>query len=88
VLLRKIADELVIAKVMEEREPGEDTHWSTSLMTAVIWVSQSAISRIWRAFGLKAAPGGHLEVKHRTAVHPACPPLLDPPEKTNVVEKS
>jgi transposase len=45
--------ELVIAKTLEERGPGEDTHWSTRSMAAATGMSQSAISRIWRAFGLK-----------------------------------
>ena len=53
---RKISDEqveLVITKTLEERGPGEDTHWSTRSMAAATGISQSAVSRIWRAFGLK-----------------------------------
>jgi transposase len=53
---RTITDEqveLVIAKTLEERGPGEDTHWSTRSMAAATGMSQSAVSRIWRAFGLK-----------------------------------
>ncbi len=53
---RKITDEqveLVITRTLEERGPGEDTHWSTRSMAAATGMSQSAISRIWRAFGLK-----------------------------------
>ena len=53
---RKITDEqveLVITKTLEERGPGEDTHWSTRSMAAATGMSESAISRIWRAFGLK-----------------------------------
>ena len=53
---RKITDEqleLVIIKTLEQRGPGEDTHWSTRSMAAATGMSQSAISRIWRAFGLK-----------------------------------
>ena len=53
---RKITDEqveLVITKTLEEREPGEDTHWSTRSVAAATRMSQSAVSRIWRAFGLK-----------------------------------
>jgi transposase len=45
--------ELVIAKTLEERGPGQDTHWSTRSMAAATGMSQSAVSRIWRAFGLK-----------------------------------
>ena len=53
---RKITDqqvEMVITKTLEERGPGEDTHWSTRSMAAATGMSQSAVSRIWRAFGLK-----------------------------------
>jgi AraC-like DNA-binding protein len=53
---RTITDEqveLVITKTLEERGPGEDTHWSTRSMAAATGMSQSAVSRIWRAFGLK-----------------------------------
>src|SRR5215469_16778447 len=45
--------ELVITKTLEERGPGQDTHWSTRSMAAATGMSQSAVSRIWRAFGLK-----------------------------------
>ena len=53
---RTITDEqveLVISKTLEERGPGQDTHWSTRSMAAATGMSQSAISRIWRAFCLK-----------------------------------
>jgi transposase len=53
---RKISDEqveLVITKTLEESGPGEDTHWSTRSMAAAAGLSQTAVSRIWRAFGLK-----------------------------------
>jgi transposase-like protein len=53
---RTITDEqvqLVIAKTVAERGPGQDTHWSTRSMAAATGMSQTAISRIWRAFGLK-----------------------------------
>lgn len=42
----------VITKTLE-RTPGQDTHWSTRSMASAMGMSQSAISRIWRAFGLK-----------------------------------
>jgi len=53
---RTITDEqveVVIAKTLAERGPGQDTHWSTRSMAAATGMSQTAISRIWRAFGLK-----------------------------------
>ena len=44
--------EQVITKTLEDT-PGEDTHWSTRSMASATGMSQSAVSRIWRAFGLK-----------------------------------
>jgi transposase len=44
--------EQVITKTLEET-PGQDTHWSTRSMASATGMSQSAVSRIWRAFGLK-----------------------------------
>ena len=52
---RTITDEQVdqiIVKTLEET-PGQDTHWSTRGMAAATGMSQSTVSRIWRAFGLK-----------------------------------
>lgn len=44
--------ERVITKTLEET-PGADTHWSTRSMAAATGMSQSTVSRMWRAFGLK-----------------------------------
>jgi len=44
--------EAVIVKTLEEL-PEDATHWSTRSMARQMGMSQSAISRIWRAFGLK-----------------------------------
>ena len=52
---RSISDEeveRVIVKTLEE-QPANATHWSTRSMAAATGMSQSAVSRIWRAFGLK-----------------------------------
>jgi transposase len=52
---RSIGDdqiERVIVKTLEE-QPGNATHWSTRSMAQATGMSQSAVSRIWRAFGLK-----------------------------------
>lgn len=46
------AVEAVIVKTLQETPP-EATHWSTRSMAKTTGMSQSAISRIWRAFGLK-----------------------------------
>jgi transposase len=43
----------VITKTLEEPPPHHDTHWSTRQMAKATGLSQTAISRIWRAFELK-----------------------------------
>jgi transposase len=53
---RTIADERVeqvITKTLEEPPPNQDTHWSTRSMARATGMSQTAVSRIWRAFELK-----------------------------------
>jgi transposase len=45
--------EAVITATLEQAPPGGDTHWSTRSMARSAGMSQSAVSRIWRAFGLK-----------------------------------
>ena len=45
--------EKVIAATLEQEPPNGDTHWSTRSMARSEGMSQSAVSRIWRAFGLK-----------------------------------
>jgi transposase len=52
---RRVGDdavERVIALTLEEMPQGA-THWSTRLMAQRAGMSQTAVSRIWRAFGLK-----------------------------------
>jgi transposase len=52
---RKITDqqvEAVVTKTLESM-PANSTHWSTRLMAAKTGLSQTAIVRIWRAFGLQ-----------------------------------
>ncbi|MEU3660970.1 IS630 family transposase [Streptomyces sp. NPDC032940] len=53
---RKITDEQVeslVAKTLDQAPPSGDSHWSTRSMAQAAGMSQSAVSRIWRAFGLK-----------------------------------
>jgi transposase len=45
--------EQVITAALEQEPPGGDTHWSTRSMARPAGVSQSTVSRTWRAFGLK-----------------------------------
>jgi transposase len=52
---RTISDadvERVIVKTLEET-PADATYWSTRSMASATGMSQTAVSRIWRAFGLK-----------------------------------
>ena len=44
--------EEVIVKTLEST-PSDATHWSTRSMAAEVGLSQTAVSRIWRAFGLQ-----------------------------------
>jgi transposase len=53
---RTITDEhveKVIAATLEQQPPDGDTHWSTRSMARSAGLNQTAVSRIWRAFGLK-----------------------------------
>jgi transposase len=52
---RKIADAQVEALITRtlESAPPQGTHWSTRTMAQATRMSQSAISRIWRAFSLQ-----------------------------------
>ena len=52
---RTISDddvERVIVKTLEET-PADATHWSTRSMAKAAGMSQTSVSKIWRAFGLK-----------------------------------
>ena len=52
---RKITDrqiEDVVTKTLESM-PANGTHWSTRLMATEMGLTQNAIVRIWRAFGLQ-----------------------------------
>ncbi len=52
---RSITDDHVEALIVAtlEQTPTDATHWSTRSMAKATGMSQSAVSRIWRAFGLK-----------------------------------
>jgi transposase len=89
---RTIADdqvEQVIVATLERPPPDHDTHWSTRSMARQVGMSQSAISRIWRAFGLKP----HLEQTWKLSADPQFIDkvrdivglYLDPPERALVL---
>jgi transposase len=53
---RRITDDRVdevIVKTLERQPANQDSHWSTRSMARETGLSQTAVSRIWRAFGLK-----------------------------------
>ena len=52
---RTISDEQVEEVIVRtlETTPRDATHWSTRSLAAELGLSQSAVSRIWRAFGLQ-----------------------------------
>jgi transposase len=52
---RTIGDDIVEAVVVKtlESKPTDATHWSTRSMARSMGMSQTSISRIWRAFGLQ-----------------------------------
>ena len=52
---RTITDEQVDAVITKtlESSPRDATHWSTRSMAAEVGLTQTAVSRIWRAFGLQ-----------------------------------
>ena len=53
---RKITDaqvEAVIVATLETTPSNQDSHWSTRSMARSTGLNQTAVSRIWRAFGLK-----------------------------------
>lgn len=52
---RKISDEQVEEVILKtlEATPKDATHWSTRAMAKEAGLSQSAVARIWRTFGLK-----------------------------------
>ena len=61
---RKITDsdvERVILKTLEEK-PVDATHWSTRSMAAATGLNQTAVSRIWRAFGLRPHRSEHFKL--------------------------
>lgn len=65
---RQITDarvDRVVAMTLESK-PKSATHWSTRLMSKASGESQTAVSRIWRAFGLKP----HLQETFKLSTDP------------------
>jgi transposase len=79
----------VITKTLETTPANGDTHWSTRSMAKSSGLSQSTVSRMWRAFGLKP----HLVDTWKLSTDPqfvekvrdVVGVYLDPPEKAIVL---
>ena len=88
---RTITDEQVEAVVIKtlESTPRNATHWSTRSMAAEMEMTQNAISRIWRAFGLQP----HRQERWKLSKDPLfvdklydiCGLYLNPPERAVVL---
>ena len=89
---RKISDEQVeevIVKTLETAPPDGGTHWSTRQMAAASGLNQTAVSRIWRAFGLQPHRVEHWKLSKDPLfvekVRDIVGLYLDPPERAIVL---
>src|SRR6266508_2751298 len=76
---RTITDEQVeqvIVTTLEEA-PADATHWSTRSLARATGMSQTAVSRIWRAFGLKP----HLAETWKLSTAPVLPLMPGSPQR-------
>jgi len=89
---REISDEqveAVIVKTLETKPPDNGTHWSTRNMAAAAGLNQTAISRIWRAFGLQPHRVEHFKLSKDPQfvekIRDVVGLYLDPPERAIVL---
>ncbi len=89
---RTVADdrvEEVIVRALSFKPPDGGTHWSTRQMAAVTGVSQSTVSRVWRAFGLQPHRVEHWKLSTDPLfvekVRDIVGLYLDPPERAVVL---
>ena len=79
----------VIVKTLESAPPDGGTHWSTRQMAAKTGLSQSTISRVWRAFGLQPHRVEHWKLSKDPLfvekVRDIVGLYLDPPERAMVL---
>jgi transposase len=87
---RSVSDEQVAAVVKKtlESKPKNATHWSTRAMAREMGLSQSSVSRIWRAFGLQPHRSETFKLSTDPffvdKVHDVVGLYLDPPERALV----
>jgi transposase len=89
---REVGDERVeevIVATLETAPPDGGTHWSTRQMAAKTGLSQSTISRVWRAFGLQPHRVEHWKLSKDPLfvekVRDIVGLYLDPPERALVL---
>ena len=89
---RTVSDEKVeevIVKALESVPPDGGTHWSTRQMAVKAGVSQSTVSRVWRAFGLQPHRVEHWKLSKDPLfvekVRDIVGLYLDPPERAVVL---
>jgi transposase len=89
---RTVSDERVeeiIVKALESPPPDGGTHWSTRQMAQGVGVSQSTVSRVWRAFGLQPHRVEHWKLSKDPLfvekVRDIVGLYLDPPERALVL---
>ena len=89
---RTVSDERVeevVVKALERMPPDGGTHWSTRQMAKVAGVSQSTVSRVWRAFGLQPHRVEHWKLSKDPLfvdkVRDIVGLYLDPPERALVL---
>jgi transposase len=80
--------ERVVTRTLETK-PADATHWSTRGMAKAAGMSQSAVSRIWRAFGLKPHRAGTFKLSTDPffveKVRDVVGLYLDPPDRAIVL---
>lgn len=87
---RSVSDEQVAAVVKRtlDSTPKNATHWSTRAMATQTGLSQSTVSRIWRAFGLQPHRSETFKLSTDAyfvdKVHDVVGLYLDPPERALV----
>ncbi|TSB40761.1 IS630 family transposase [Streptomyces benahoarensis] len=87
---RSVTDEQVAALVAKtlESAPKDATHWSTRSMAKQTGLSQSTVSRVWRAFGLQPHRSETFKLSTDPyfvdKVHDVAGLYLDPPERALV----
>jgi transposase len=89
---RTVTDERVeevIVRALESAPPDGGTHWSTRQMASVTGLSQSTVSRVWRAFGLQPHRVEHWKLSKDPLfvekVRDIVGLYLDPPERALVL---